>query len=61
MTHLVPAAGDEASTLVSVLERNRRTLAWKCSGIDAAGFRARIAASTTTLAGLLKHLALVED
>jgi uncharacterized damage-inducible protein DinB len=61
MSHAVPTAGDEASTLVTALERNRRTFAWKCSGIDAAGFRARTGASTMTLAGLLKHLALVED
>ena len=61
MSHVVPAAGDEVSTLVTVLERNRRTFAWKCSGIDAAGLRASTGASTMTLAGLLKHLALVED
>jgi len=61
MSHQVPASGDEASTLIAALERNRRTFAWKCSGIDAAGFRAGVGASTMTLAGLMKHLALVED
>jgi len=57
----VPTAGDEASTLLAVLERNRRTFAWKCSGVDAAGLRATTASSSLTLAGLLKHMALVED
>ena len=61
MSHLLPTAGDEESTLVAALERNRRTFAWKCSEIDAAGLRAKTGASTMTLAGLLKHLALVED
>jgi hypothetical protein len=61
MDHRVPAAGDEAATLLAALERNRRTFAWKCSGLDAVGLRATTAASDMTLAGLLKHLALVED
>jgi hypothetical protein len=61
MDHHVPAAGDEATMLVTALERNRRTFLWKCSGIDPAGFRATVGASTLTLAGLMKHLALVED
>jgi hypothetical protein len=61
MDHHVPAAGDETSTLVAALERNRRTFAWKCSGLDATGFRSTTAASDMTLAGLMKHLALVED
>jgi hypothetical protein len=30
-------------------------------GLDAAGLRATLAASSITLGGLLKHLALVED
>lgn len=38
-----------------------RPLAWKCGGLDAAGLRATTAASSITLGGLLKHLALVED
>jgi hypothetical protein len=52
--------GDELATLLSTLERNRRTFAWKCGGLDAAGLRATTAASTMTLGGLVKHLALVE-
>lgn len=61
MTHQVPLAGDEVSTLLAALERNRRTFAWKCAGLDASGLSATTAASTMTLAGLMKHLALVED
>ena len=57
----VPVYGDDAAMLTAVLERNRRTFAWKCAGMDAASLRATTAASTMTLAGLLKHLALVED
>lgn len=56
-----PITGDEATAIVSSIERMRATLAWKCGGLDAAGLRATTAASTLTLGGLLKHLALVED
>ena len=56
-----PIAGDEAATLLGSLERQRATLAWKCGGLDAAGLNTRIAASSITLGGLLKHLAVVED
>ena len=54
-------AGDETATLLGSLERQRATLAWKCGGLDAAGMRATVGASSMTLGGLLKHLALVED
>jgi hypothetical protein len=61
MTHPEPPlAGDEAATLVGSLERQRATLAWKCGGLEATGLRARLAPSSITLGGLLKHLALVE-
>ena len=50
----------EADDLKSVLERNRRTFAWKTSGLDEQGLRATTAASTMTLGGLVKHVALVE-
>lgn len=56
-----PLAGDEADTLVGSLERQRRTFAWKCEGLDETGLSARVASSAVTLGGLLKHLALVED
>jgi uncharacterized damage-inducible protein DinB len=56
-----PVAGTETETLLGSLERQRSYLAWKCGGLDAAGMRATVGASTMTLGGLLKHLALVED
>ena len=43
------------------LERSRAQFAWKTGGLDAAGLRLRLTDSSTSLAGLLKHLALVED
>lgn len=55
------AAGDEAETLLSTLDRIRRTFAWKCGGLDEAGTRRTLGPSTVTLGGLLKHVALVED
>ena len=55
-----PLAGDETATLLGSLERQRATLAWKCGGLDAAGLRATVGASSVTLGGLLKHLAHVE-
>lgn len=56
-----PVAGDETATLLGSLERQRATFAWKCGGLDSAGLTATVGASTMTLGGLLKHLALVED
>ena len=56
-----PAVGDEASTLLGSLERQRATFAWKCADLDEAGLRATLPPSTVTLGGLLKHLAYMED
>ena len=56
-----PAAADETATLLGFVEFQRATLAWKCAGLDAAGLRATIAASSMTLGGMLKHLTYVED
>jgi uncharacterized damage-inducible protein DinB len=56
-----PLAADETDTLLGFLEYQRATLAWKCSGLDAAGLSATVGASSMTLGGLLKHMALVED
>jgi hypothetical protein len=56
-----PDAGDETATLLGFLERQRATLAWKCGGLDAAGLRATVGASSMTLGGMLKHLARFED
>lgn len=55
-----PLAAGEVDSLVGFLDYQRATLAWKCSGLDADGLRARLAPTTMTLGGLLKHLALVE-
>jgi uncharacterized damage-inducible protein DinB len=56
-----PVAGDETTLLLAFLDYHRATFAWKCAGLDAAGLDARTAASTMTLGGMMKHLALVED
>ncbi len=56
-----PFAGTEAEHLVGALDRLRATFRWKADDLDAAGLRARIATSSLTLGGLLKHLAAVED
>jgi uncharacterized damage-inducible protein DinB len=56
-----PHDGDEPATLVGFLDFQRATLAWKCDGLDADGLRATTAESTMTLAGILKHLAYVEE
>ena len=56
----VSATPTEAEALLSVLERNRRTFAWKTSGLDEKGLGATTAASSMTLGGLVKHMALVE-
>jgi len=50
----------EAEAVLAVLERNRRTFAWKTSGLDRSGLAATTAASSMTLGGLVKHMALVE-
>lgn len=53
--------GDEVDTALITLERNRLTFAWKCAGIGAEGMALRLAPSSVTLGGLLKHLAWVEE
>jgi hypothetical protein len=59
--HEPPVAGNEIDTLTGALERQRRTFAWKCEGLDAAGLATGLPPSSMTLGGLVKHLALVED
>ena len=56
-----PLAADEVATLLGFLEFHRATFAWKCRGLDAAGMQARVGASSMTLGGMMKHLALVEE
>lgn len=55
-----PLAGTEVDALVGSLDRMRGYLLWKCAGVDDAGIRTTVGASTLTLGGLLKHLAVVE-
>jgi len=55
-----PLAADETATLLGFLEYQRATFAWKCGGLDAAGLRATVGASSMSLGGMLKHLAYVE-
>ena len=56
-----PLAGTEVEHLIGALERQRATFLWKADDLDAAGLHARIGASSMTLGGLLKHLAINED
>jgi hypothetical protein len=56
-----PLAGTDATQILGSLDRMRWTFRWKADGLDAAGLRTSIGASTLTLGGLLKHLAVQED
>ena len=47
--------------MFGALDRLRTTFRWKCADLDAAGLATRTAASSLTLGGLLKHLAVQED
>jgi hypothetical protein len=56
-----PLSGSEAEHVLGALDRLRWTFRYKVDGLDAAGLDTRIGASTLTLGGLLKHLAVQED
>jgi hypothetical protein len=56
-----PAVGDEASTLVGSLERQRATFAWKCADLTSDALARRLEHSDLSLGRLLKHLAYMED
>lgn len=56
-----PIVGGELETLLGFLDFQRATLEWKTRGLDSEAMRCTTAASSMTLAGLLKHLAYVED
>ncbi len=56
----VESLSAEAKAVLAVLERNRRTFEWKTGGLDGVGLAATTAASSMTLGGLVKHMALVE-
>ena len=51
---------DEATTLLAFLNYHRDTLRLKAAGLDQAQLAQRTAASSLTIGGLVKHLALVE-
>jgi Protein of unknown function (DUF664) len=56
-----PTLGDERTTLVEALRRQRLTLELKCSGLDAEAMARRsVEPSTMSLLGLVRHLAEVE-
>lgn len=60
-THEEPRRDDERGLLVGFLQRQRETLAWKCSDLsDAALRRNSVAASTLSLMGIVRHLTDVE-
>lgn len=56
-----PLAGNEAEHLFGALDRLRATFRWKADGLDADGLNTTVGASSLTLGGLLKHLAVVEE
>ena len=56
-----PVAGSEAEHLAGALDRLRTTFRYKADDLDAAGLQVRIGASSMTIGGLLKHLAVCED
>ena len=56
-----PIAGTETEQLLGALDRQRWTFRYKADGLDVAGLSQTVGASSLTLGGLLKHLALVED
>ena len=56
-----PVAAGEVASLLDFLDSQRAIFAWKCAGLDAAGLRVTVGASSMTLGGMLKHLACAED
>jgi len=56
-----PTLGDERTTLVEALRRQRLTLELKCAGLDAEAMARRsVEPSTMSLLGLVRHLAETE-
>jgi uncharacterized damage-inducible protein DinB len=56
-----PIAGNETVTLRGFLDFHRNTLRMKTAGLDHDQLNSRLPPTTMTLAGLLKHLAVVES
>ncbi|MBF6520019.1 DinB family protein [Nocardia farcinica] len=56
-----PTEGGERELLQGWLDRHRRTLLWKCAGLDAAALRRRaVPPSRMSLLGLVRHMSEVE-
>lgn len=53
--------GTEVDVLCFALDRARAQFAWKTEGLDAEQLRRQFPPSTMSLAGLIKHMAAVED
>lgn len=51
---------DEREMLLAFLRFHRETILWKAHGLHTEGLRQRSTPSTMTLAGMLKHCAIVE-
>ena len=56
-----PVASDERATLLGFLDFQRATLEWKCRSLGSTDLSKKIAASSMTLGGILKHMAYVEN
>jgi uncharacterized damage-inducible protein DinB len=56
-----PGTGGELEQLTAFLDYQRETVLLKADGLDAAQLAQPLPPSSLTLAGLLNHLALVED
>lgn len=57
-----PMSADEVDTLLGFLDYQRATFAWRTSHLTTEQLRQRLEhPSSMTLAGMMKHLALVED
>src|SRR5215813_11931991 len=54
-------SGTEAQILCFALERVHKQFAWKTGGLSADQLRRQHPPSTMTIAGLIKHMAFVED
>ena len=56
-----PIASDELVTLLGFLDFQRATLELKCRSLSATDLQKKVASSSITLGGLLKHMAFVEN
>ena len=56
-----PTSSTEVATLLGFLDFQRATLDWKCRSLTSEEMQKKIAVSTMTLGGILKHMAYVEN